>query len=49
MTRPARILLVDDEPSIQKGLTPLASAGQQVESAMTGHAALQAFERVPPT
>ena len=49
MTRPARILLVDDEPSIQKGLTPLlASRGYEVESAMTGHAALQAFERVPP-
>lgn len=49
MTRPARILLVDDEPSIHKGLTPLlASRGYEVESAMTGHAALQTFERVPP-
>ena len=49
MTRPARILLVDDELSIQKGLTPLlASRGYEVESAMTGHAALQALERVPP-
>ena len=26
MTRPARILLVDDEPSIQKGLTPLLAS-----------------------
>jgi len=49
VTRPARILLVDDEPSIHKGLTPLlASRGYEVESAMTGHAALQTFERVPP-
>jgi two-component system, OmpR family, KDP operon response regulator KdpE len=49
VTRPARILLVDDEPSIHKGLTPLlASRGYEVESAMTGHAALQAIGRVPP-
>jgi len=49
VTRPARILLVDDEPAIHKGLAPLlASRGYEVESAMTGHAALQAFERVPP-
>ena len=48
MTRPARILLVDDEPSIQKGLTPLlASRGYDVESATTGHAALRAFDQAP--
>jgi two-component system KDP operon response regulator KdpE len=48
MTRPARILLVDDEPSIQKGLTPLlASRGYAVESATTGHAALRAFDQAP--
>jgi two-component system KDP operon response regulator KdpE len=48
MTRPARILLVDDETSIQRGLSPLlASRGYEVESATTGHAALQAFEQVP--
>jgi two-component system KDP operon response regulator KdpE len=48
MTRPARILLVDDETSIQRGLTPLlASRGYDVESATTGDAALRAFEKVP--
>ena len=48
MTRPARILLVDDEPSIQKGLTPLlASRGYDVESATTGQAALRAFDQAP--
>ena len=49
MTRSARILLVDDEPSIQKGLTPLlASRGYEVESATTGRGALEAFERSAP-
>lgn len=49
MTRPARILLIDDEPSIPKGLTPLlASRGYEVESAMTGYAALKAFDELPP-
>src|ERR1700730_6130620 len=49
MARPARILLVDDEPSIQKGLTPLlASRGDEVESAMTGYAALKALDERPP-
>src|ERR1700730_17062881 len=49
MTRAARILLVDDEPSIQRGLAPgLTSRGYEVESATTGHAALVAFARVPP-
>ena len=43
MTRAARILLVDDEQSIQKGLRPLlASRGYQVESATTGQGALEA-------
>jgi two-component system KDP operon response regulator KdpE len=49
MTRPARILLVDDETSIQKGLTPLlASRGYDVESATSGHAALQKCEQATP-
>src|ERR1700730_10769449 len=49
MTRRARILLVDDEPSIQKGLTLLlASRGYEVESAMTGYAALKALDELPP-
>jgi two-component system KDP operon response regulator KdpE len=49
MTRAARILLVDDEPSIQRGLAPLlTSRGYEVESATTGLAALVAYERVPP-
>ena len=37
------------QPSIQRGLTPLLSSrGYEVERATTGHAALIAFERVPP-
>jgi two-component system KDP operon response regulator KdpE len=49
MTRAARILLVDDEPSIQKGLTPLlASRGYEVEGATTGQGALDAFDLMPP-
>jgi CheY-like chemotaxis protein len=50
MKRPARILLVDDEPSIQKGPTPLlASRGYEVQSATTGQAALKALKRpLPP-
>src|SRR6266566_2343817 len=49
MTRAARILVVDDESSIQRALSPLlASRGYQVESATTGRAALAAFERTPP-
>ena len=48
-TRAARILVADDEPSIQRGLSPLlASRGYQVESATTGHGALAAFARTPP-
>src|SRR5258706_16084253 len=49
MTRAARILVIDDEPSIQRGLSPLlASRGYQVESATSGQGALVAFERMPP-
>jgi two-component system KDP operon response regulator KdpE len=49
MTRRARILIVDDELSIQKGLTPLlASRGYDVESATSGRAALHACEQAPP-
>ena len=49
MMRAARILLVDDEPSIQRGLTPLlTSRGYEVASAATGQAALAAFEQTPP-
>src|SRR5205085_6664596 len=49
MTRPARILVVDDELSIQRGLSPLlASRGYQVESATSGHGALAAFAQTSP-
>lgn len=49
MARAARILVVDDESSIQRGLAPLlASRGYEVESATTGQAALVAFEHLPP-
>jgi two-component system KDP operon response regulator KdpE len=49
MTRAARILLVDDESSIQRGLVPLlASRGYDVESATTGEAALTAFSEMSP-
>src|SRR5580765_7897224 len=49
MTRSARILLVDDEQSIQRGLTPLlTSRGYDVESATTGQAAMVAFDRAAP-
>lgn len=42
-TRPARVLLVDDEASIRRGLTPLlASRGYQVECAKNGAECLQA-------
>jgi len=47
--RAARILLVDDEQSIQRALVPLlTSRGYDVESAGTGQAAVIACERVPP-
>jgi two-component system KDP operon response regulator KdpE len=49
MTRAARVLIVDDEASIQRSLVPLlASRGYDVESATSGHAALEAFERAAP-
>jgi two-component system KDP operon response regulator KdpE len=49
MTQPARILLVDDEISIQKAVAPLLrSRGYDVEVAGTGQAALIVVgERVP--
>jgi len=49
MTQSARILVVDDEPSICKGLTLLlTSRGFEVECAATGHAALKAFDELSP-
>jgi two-component system KDP operon response regulator KdpE len=49
MTRPARILLVDDEVSIQRALTPLLrSRGYEVEVAGSGASALKAFGLRPP-
>jgi two-component system KDP operon response regulator KdpE len=48
MTRPARILLVDDEASIQRAVAPLLrSRGFDVEVVGTGRGALQALERSP--
>ena len=49
MTRAARILLVDDEVSIQRALAPLLRArGYEVEVAGSGAAALKAFGLRPP-
>jgi len=49
MSRPARILLVDDEVPILRSLTPLLmSRGFTVDGATTGAAALEAFRRGPP-
>lgn len=49
MTRTARILLVDDELSIQRAVTPLLqSRGYQVEVAGTGGDALKAALERPP-
>jgi two-component system, OmpR family, KDP operon response regulator KdpE len=49
MSRAARILLVDDEPSIQRALTPLlASRGYEVDNATTGQAALRAIGHAAP-
>ena len=49
MTRAARILLVDDEVSIQRSLTPLLrSRGYEVEVAGSGASALKAFGLHPP-
>jgi two-component system KDP operon response regulator KdpE len=45
----ARILLVDDEPSILKTMAPLLrSRGYQVETAATGREAIERFEQDPP-
>lgn len=49
MTATARILIVDDGSSSQRGLVPLlTSRGYHVESAATGMAALEAFDMRPP-
>src|SRR4029079_3803810 len=49
MTRTARILLVDDEVSIQGAVAPgMRSRGYEVEVAGTGAEALTQFEQRPP-
>jgi len=49
MTAPSRILLVDDEPSIQRAVGPLLrSRGYEVEIAGTGADALRAVAEHPP-
>ena len=49
MTRPARILLVDDEVAIQRALVPLLrSRGYDTETAGTGTEALRLLELHPP-
>ncbi|HEX2341268.1 MAG TPA: response regulator transcription factor [Vicinamibacterales bacterium] len=49
MTGSARILIVDDEPSILKAMAPLLrSRGYDVETAATGRTALETFDRDPP-
>jgi two-component system KDP operon response regulator KdpE len=49
MTRPARILLVDDEVPIQRALAPLLrSRGYEVDVAGTGQDALQSVRANPP-
>jgi two-component system KDP operon response regulator KdpE len=49
VTRPARILLVDDELSIQRALAPLLrSRGYEVDVAPTGTGALAAIAARPP-
>jgi len=49
MTRAARILLVDDEPSIQRALAPLLrSRGYDVDAAATANEALEALHARPP-
>jgi two-component system KDP operon response regulator KdpE len=49
MTGPARVLLVDDEPAIQRALGPLLrSRGYDVVVAGTGAEALRAFGGRPP-
>jgi two-component system, OmpR family, KDP operon response regulator KdpE len=45
----ARILIVDDEPSILATMGPLLRGrGYEVSTATTGHAALEAVDRQPP-
>jgi two-component system KDP operon response regulator KdpE len=45
----ARILIVDDEPSILATMAPLLRArGYDVSTATSGHAALEAVDREPP-
>jgi two-component system KDP operon response regulator KdpE len=45
----ARILIVDDEPSILATMAPLLRGrGYEVSTATTGHAALDAVDRQPP-
>ena len=49
MTRPAQILLVDDEASIQRAMAPLLrSRGYAVLVAGTGRDAIDLFERERP-
>ena len=49
MSRAARILLVDDEPSIQRAVAPLLrSRGYEVEVAGTGLEAISAVAERPP-
>lgn len=49
MTRPSRILLVDDEASIQRSVAPLLrSRGYEVDGAATGRLALEAVWADPP-
>ncbi len=49
MTRPSRILLVDDELSIQRAVVPLLrSRGYEVETAATGKEALSAVDAQAP-
>jgi two-component system KDP operon response regulator KdpE len=46
---PARVLVVDDEPSILATMAPLLrSRGYQVSTAMSGKAALESVERLDP-
>ncbi len=49
MTRPSRILLVDDEIAIQRTVVPLLrSRGYEVDAAATGRDALAALDAQPP-
>ena len=46
---PARILIVDDEPSILATMAPLLRGrGYEVSTATSGHGALEAVDRQPP-